>query len=428
MDQVFFSIQYNLLIMHQQILNFLGDPDQLEKLYRSNSSEFEKAFHSIYPEIKEEKLAQYWNARLGYERSEISWGTKKDWIFILLASLLGGLIAKIPAIFQIKPEFFYTRNIGFIVFPALASYFIWKRNIPTPRILFTAVAFAIAAVYINFLPDLPNNDTIILACLHLPFLLWALLGINYVGLDLRNDESRLDFLRFNGDFLILSGILVIVGGLFTAIVIGLFKAIGIKIEEFYFDYLAVFAGAALPIISTFMTQSNPSLVNKVSPVVAKICSPVVLIMLIVYLGAILFSDKDPYNDRNFLLVFNLLLLGVMAIILFSLAETSKDYGNPWSLIVLLALSLVTMVVNGIAFTAILFRISEWGITPNRLAILGANFLMLANLVFIAYRLFNRVVKKDEKSSVENAIANFLPIYILWAMLVVFVFPLLFNFR
>jgi hypothetical protein len=286
----------------------------------------------------------------------------------------------------------------------------------------------ISAVYINLLPDLPNNDTIILACLHLPFLLWALLGINYVGLDVRNDESRLDFLRFNGDFLILSGILVIVGGLFTAIVIGLFKAIGIKIEDFYFDYLAVFAGAALPIMSTFITQSNPSLVNKVSPVIAKICSPIVLIMLLVYLGAVLFSDKDPYNDRNFLLVFNLLLLGVMAIILFSLAETSKDYGNPWSLIVLFALSVVTMVVNGIAFTAILFRISEWGITPNRLAILGANFLMLANLVLIAFRLFNRVIKKDEKSSAENAIANFLPIYILWAMVVVSVFPLLFNFR
>ncbi len=414
--------------MRQQILNHLEDPVQLEKLYRSNSSEFAKVFNSVFPEIKDDKLAQYWHARLSYERSEISWGTKNDWIFILLASLVAGLMAKIPAIFQIKPEFFYTRNIGFIVFPALASYFIWKRNIPLPRILFTVVAFVIAAVYINFLPDLPNNDTIILACLHVPFLLWALLGINFVGLDLRNDESRLDFLRFNGDFLILSGILVIVGGLFTAIVINLFMAIGIKIEDFYFDYLAVFAGAALPIISTFMTQSNPSLVNKVSPVVAKICSPVVLIMLIVYLGAVLFSDKDPYNDRNFLLVFNLLLLGVMAIILFSLAETSKDYGNPWSLIVLFALSVVTMVVNGIAFTAILFRISEWGLTPNRLAILGANFLMLANLVFIAYRLFNRVIKKDENSSVENAIANFLPIYILWAMLVVFVFPLLFNFR
>lgn len=428
MDETFFLILYNLLTMRQQILNHLEDPDQLEKLYRSNSSEFAKVFNVIYPEIKDEKLAQYWHARLSYERSEISWGTKNDWIFILLASLVAGLMAKIPAIFQIKPDFFYTRNIGFIVFPALASYFIWKRNIPLPRILFTVVAFALAAVYINFLPDLPNNDTIILACLHVPFLLWALLGINFVGLDLRNDESRLDFLRFNGDFLILSGILVIVGGLFTAIVINLFMAIGIKIEDFYFDYLAVFAGASLPIISTFLTQSNPSLVNKVSPVVAKICSPVVLIMLIVYLGAVLLSDKDPYNDRNFLLVFNLLLLGVMAIILFSLAETAKDSGNSWSLVILLALSVVTMVVNGIAFTAILFRISEWGITPNRVAILGANFLMLANLVFIAYRLFNRVIKKDENSSVENAITNFLPIYILWAMLVVFVFPLLFNFR
>ena len=413
--------------MRDKILNHLNDAEQLEKLYRSNSSEFAKAFNSVYPEIKEEKLAQYWNARLAYEKSEISWGEKNDWVFVIVASLLAGLIAKIPAIFNIKPEFFYTRNVGFIVFPALASYFIWKRNAPIPRILFTAMAFMIAAVYMNLLPDLPNNDTIILACLHLPFLLWALMGINYIGLDLRNNESRLDFLRFNGDFLILSGILVIIGALFTAIVIGLFKAIGIKIEEFYFNYLAVFAGAALPIMSTFITQSNPSLVNKVSPVIAKITSPMVLMMLLIYLGAVLFSDKNPYNDRNFLLIFNVLLLGVMAIILFSLAENSKDHENPWSLMILFALSLLTLVVNGIAFTAILFRISEWGITPNRLAILGANFLMLANLVFIAFRLFNRVVRKDEKSKVENAIANFLPIYVFWAMVVVFVFPLLFNF-
>jgi hypothetical protein len=297
-----------------------------------------------------------------------------------------------------------------------------------PRILFTSAALIIAAVYINLLPDLPNNSSIILACLHLPFLLWALLGINYVGDEWGNDARRLDFLRFNGDFLILSGILVIAGALFTAIVIGLFKAIGIKIENFYFDYLAVFAGAALPIISTFMTQSNPSLVNKVSPVVAKITSPLVLLMLIIYLGEVLFSDKDPYNDRNFLLVFNLLLIGVMAIILFSLAETSKDQENQWSLMISFAIAVITMGVNGIAFTAILFRISEWGITPNRLAILGANFLMLANLIFIGYRLFNQLVRKDENSRVENAIASFLPIYILWAMVVVFVFPLLFKFE
>jgi hypothetical protein len=414
--------------MQQKILNSLQDPDQLEKLYRSNSDVFVKAFDSIYPKIEENKLAQYWHARLNYERSEISWGTKNDWIFIILASLIAGLIAKIPAIFQIKPELFYTRNIGFVVFPALAGYFIWKRDISLPRILFTSAAFIIAAVYINLLPDLPNNSTIILACLHLPFLLWALLGINYVGDEWGNDARRLDFLRFNGDFLILSGILVIAGALFTAIVIGLFKAIGIKIENFYFDYLAVFAGAALPIISTFMTQSNPSLVNKVSPVVAKITSPLVLLMLIIYLGAVLFSDKDPYNDRNFLLVFNLLLIGVMAIILFSLAETSKDQENQWSLMISFAIAVITMGVNGIAFTAILFRISEWGITPNRLAILGANFLMLANLIFIGYRLFNQLVRKDENSRVENAIASFLPIYILWAMVVVFVFSLLFKFE
>ncbi|GAB1374555.1 hypothetical protein MASR1M46_14410 [Bacteroidales bacterium] len=63
--------------------------------------------------------------------------------------------------------------------------------------------------------------------------------------------------------------------------------------------------------------------GKVSPVIAKIFSPLVLIMLLVFLSAMAFSGKDPYNDREFLIIFNALLVGVMAIIFFSVAESSS---------------------------------------------------------------------------------------------------------
>jgi hypothetical protein len=181
-------------------------------------------------------------------------------------------------------------------------------------------------------------------------------------------------------------------------------------------------------VSTYITQKNPQLVNRVSPVIAKIFSPLVLITLVVDLIAILFSGKDPYNDRDFLMVFNFLLIGVMAIILFSVAETFKKNENRTGSFILFALSMVTVIVNGIALSAILFRISAWGITPNRLAVLGGNVLMLTNLLIVTFKLFKNVSKKTGIPEVEKSISMFLPVYILWTIIVTFIFPLIFHFK
>jgi hypothetical protein len=409
------------------ILTNIDNPRQLEKLYRDNKTAFKTEFNLLYPELTDNKLADYWNERLNYESSEISWGSNSELAFVIIASLLAGIIAKLPAILNINPELFYRRNAGFIVFPILTAYFIWRKNLSTKKIVPAVAAFLIAVIFINLLPADNKSATLILSCIHLPLFLWAVLGFTYVGDNIRSCHNRLDFLRYNGDLVIMSTLLAIAGGILTGITLGLFSVIGFNIQKFYFDYIAIFGGAALPIAATYITQTNPKLVNKVSPVIAKIFSPLVLIMLVVYLTAILYSGKDPYNDREFLMVFNFLLIGVMAIILFSFAETSKNE-NRTGIFILFALSIVTIIVNGIALSAILFRISEWGISPNRLAVLGANILMLTNLFMVTFRLFKSVSKKADISEVENSISNFFPIYILWTIIVTFIFPLIFQFK
>jgi hypothetical protein len=151
-------------------------------------------------------------------------------------------------------------------------------------------------------------------------------------------------------------------------------------------------------------------------------------MLVIYLIAVIYTGKDPYNNRDFLLIFNVLLIGVMALILFSIAETSKNAVSNFGTLMLLALSILTIIINGIALSAIVFRISEWGISPNRLAILGSNILILINLLIVTFRLYKTVKDRNEIEKVENSIASFLPIFILWIVLVTFVFPILFNFK
>ncbi len=411
-----------------EILTRIDDPKDLEELYQGNKTGFKAEFNLLYPELTGNKLAEYWHVRLNYESSEISWGNKNELAFVIIASLIAGAIAKLPEVLNIKPELFYQRNIGFIVFPFLTAYFSWKNSLSVKKIVYTAVTFLMALIFINLLPADPKSDTLLLSCIHLPLLLWAVLGFSYVGDNINNYNNRLSFLRYNGDLVIMATLIVIAGGILTAITIGLFGLIGFNIQEFYFEYVVAFGLAAVPIVATFITKTNPQLVNRVSPVIAKIFSPLVLITLSVYLVAILLSGKDPYNDREFLLIFNLLLIGVMAIILFSVAETFKKNENRVGSFILLALSIVTIIVNGIAISAILFRISEWGISPNRLAVLGGNILILTNLLVVTFKLFKNVSKKATISEVENAIAKFLPVYILWAIIVTFIFPLLFHFK
>jgi len=414
--------------MKNEIKNNLDNPVQLEKLYRDNKATFKRAFNLVFPDIKETKSAQIWNERLNFEGEEISWGTNKELILVIIASFMAGLIAKIPEFTGIDPEYFYPRNIAFVVFPLLTAYFAWKQKVGTKKLVIVSLAILVSAIYINLLPNNDKSDTLVLACIHLPLLLWAGLGLIFVGNQSNNDQKRLEFLRYNGDLAVMTTILLIAGGLMTGITLGLFELINLPIKEFYFEYVAIWGLAASPIVGTYLIRTNPQLVNKVSPVIAKVFTPLLLIMLVIYLCAVIFTGKDPYNDREFLLIFNVLLIGVMAIILFSIAETSKNSDSKMGALTLLGLSIVTIIVNGIALSAIVFRISEWGITPNRLAVLGSNILILANLILVTFRQFQAIKDSSRVEKVENSIASFLPIYIVWAILVTFVFPILFGFK
>ncbi len=413
--------------MKEELLKYMEHPKELEKLYLKNKTDFKKEFNLLYPSIKDTVVAQFWNERLNH-KAEISWGTNKELFFVIFISLLAGVIAKIPEFMGFEYETFYSRNSGFIVFPLLSIYFIWKNQISRNKQLIALATTLVALVYINMLPNTTNSDTLILSCIHLPLFLWTLLGFAFVGKDVFNPQKRLDFLRYNGDLVVMSAIMLIAGVALTGITIGLFSLININIEYVYTQYIAVFGLAALPIVATYVVQTNPQLVNNVSPVIAKIFSPLVLITLVVYLTAIIYSGKDPYNDREFLLLFNALLIGVMAIILFSVVGTSRTEKSQLTIGILFLLSVVTISVNAIALSAILFRISEWGITPNRLAVLGGNILILINLLIVAYRLFKTIKQAEKIELVEQAIASFLPLYSLWTIIVTFLFPLLFSYK
>jgi hypothetical protein len=406
----------------------IEDPKQLELLYRKNKVLFKQAFNSLYTEFNNNAIAQAWHERLNYQEAEINWGVSSELKMVALIAFLTGLLAKSPQIFDIDPDYFFSRNIGLIAFPMLMFFFAWKQGLAWKSMLLPIIAVVVSGLYINLLPKNEKSDTLLLACIHLPILLWTMLGFAFAGGDMKSVGKKIGFLRYNGDLVVMSAVMVLSGILFTGMTFGLFEIIGLDITSFYVDYVVIWGLSTIPVLATFMVRNNPQLVDKISPTIAKIFTPLVTITLLVFLSAMAFTRKNIYQDREFLMIFNALLIGVMAIILFSVSEATKKENNRISLLFLFALSILTIITNGIALSAIGFRIFEYGITPNRLAVLGSNLLIFTNLIWITHQLLKSIKKKAEAESVEQAIAFFLPIYGLWTAIVVFIIPVLFGFK
>src|SRR5690606_20980616 len=120
--------------MKEQIITYLNEPVRMERLYRANKTHFKREFNSIYTGIKGNPAADFWNARLNYEADEINWGTRRELFVVITGAIMAGFIAKLPALFSIAEDFFYPRNIGFIVFPVLSAFFVWKNRLPGAKI------------------------------------------------------------------------------------------------------------------------------------------------------------------------------------------------------------------------------------------------------------------------------------------------------
>ena len=410
--------------MVDQLRNHLSSPKKLEDLYRSDRSAFHKAFNELYPEIREQPLAEFWDQRLNYKEEKISLGGVREWSVLIVLALFAGTFAKFPVLFDWDEERFFTRNISFLVFPFLCIYFTWKQGIKGWIPIAALLVLALCITYNNLLPEMGTTQSIPLALIHSGIFMACLPAVFFVYNEYNSPQRRIAFLRYYSDLVVMCALLVPAGGILVGISLGLFSAIGIKLEDFYSKYVIVYGGLAIPIVATHLVRVYPALVNKVSPIIAKLFAPLVLITLSVYLPASLLSGKSPYQDRDFLIVFNALLVGVMAIIIFTLAEGSS---GKWGLLMLFVLACLTLLVNAVALSAIGYRIMEYGLTPNKAAVLGGNLIILIHLLLVTAQLF-RAVRSGTTARLESSLANYLPVYMAWAFFVAFFFPMIFQGR
>jgi hypothetical protein len=371
-------------------------------------------------------------------------GTKSrrtEALVVLSLVAAAAVIVKVPALFgvpldpnqELPP--FYLRNASLFVFPLLAVYFMWKRGWNAPSRLWLALAFAAGAVCINFYPfetGVVNNapelgDTEVLAILHLPIALWLAVGFAYVRGLWFEDGGRMNFVRFTGELVIYFVLIALGGGVVTAFTFLMFGAIGMDPSWFVAGWLLPCGAAGAVIVGSWLVEAKQSVIENMAPVLTRLFTPLFATLLLVFLATMAWTGRPIDIQREVLIAFDLLLVLVVGLVLYS--ASARDPQDPPNLFDSLQLLLIVsaLVVDIVALAAIASRISEFGFTPNRVAALGENVILLANLSGTAWLYAEFLRGRKPFRTVETWQTAYLPVYSIWAALVVLFFPPLFRF-
>ena len=355
-------------------------------------------------------------------------------LVVLILAVGAALAVKLPALFGVplNPNDYvplvYFRNASLFVFPLLAVYFVWKRGVDLAHGAWLALPFAAGAVAANAFAFAANSATGRLTALHLPIALWLAVGFAYVRGRWFGDGGRMNFVRFSGELAIYYMLIALGGFAVVLFTFMMFRAIDMNPDWFVAGWLIPCGAAGAFIIGSWLVEAKQSVIENMAPVLTRLFTPLFTMLLLAFLATMAWTGSPINVKREVLIGFDLLLAVVVGLVLY--AASARDPQAPPGFFDGLQLLLVVsaLIVDGVALWAIAARISEFGFTPNRVAALGENLILLVNLLWTAWLYASFLRRRNSFAAMERWQMAYLPVYSAWAAVVVIVFPPVFGFR
>lgn len=357
-----------------------------------------------------------------------AWWRSEAAIATMLA-LLAAATIKLPELCGIRPDHddvFYARNLGLFVLPFVALYFVCTRGASRAMLGVLGAAVVAAAVFANIPFMAPNGYPQELTALHLPIALWLVVGIAFAAGRWQAVAVRMNFVRFSGELFIHCVLFALGGIVLIGMMMGLFQAIGVNMEATFQRWLLPCGGVAAIVIGTWLVAARHGVVAHIAPLLTRIFTPLFAVLLLAFLATMLWTGRTLDFQRELIIALDLLLVIVLGLLLYSIS--ARDPSRPAGAFDVLQIVLVVsaLLVDALALTVIATRISKFGFTPNRVAALGENLILLVNLAWSAVLYLRFLRGRVAFSELERWQTGFLPVYALWAAFVVAVFPLLFG--
>lgn len=351
--------------------------------------------------------------------------TWRELAVVLVLAVGAGVVVKVAT--EVVPsEEVLLRNVGLLVLPFLAGYFAWKRRLTWQVGLTLLVPFVVLAVVLNAYPLAPLGSTEVLAAIHAPVVLWTLVGVAYVAGRWRSDAGRMDFARFTGELAVYFTLLALGGGVLIGLTLGVFSLVDVDLEPWLEDWILPFCVPGALVVAAWLVEAKQNVVENIAPVLTRVFTPLTVVMLVALFAVLATAGDLAAVDRELLILMDAILVLVLCLLLYSVS--ARDPLAPPTLFDGLQLVLVVaaLAVDAVALTAMLTRIAEFGVSPNKAAALGLNLLLLVHLVGSAV-LAARFLRHRPLDALVRWQTRFLPVYAVWAALVVVVFPPLFGF-
>ena len=241
------------------------------------------------------------------------------------------------------------------------------------------------------------------------------------------------FLVKSAEAVLAVGIYFAAGGIFLGLNFGIFNVLGIELPEDKLRLVGSWGLGAVPILalaSVYDPTALPVLqdwsagLSRILQLLTRIFLPLALGVLVVYvLWFIPTNFWHPFREREALIVYNATILGVL--MLLSLAVSGRVPGDTVLRNALLALAVLTALLNAYALAANLTRVFELGLTPNRYAVAGWNVVTMFMLTTVIFRLW-RGDKEQWVPRLRRGIAIASVPAAAWAAWVVIGLPLSFS--
>ncbi len=353
----------------------------------------------------------------------------------MLLAIGAAVAIKAPALFGLEfgsdgaSDGFYLRNLALFCMPFLAAHLAGRHGGVRGQLATLLPPVAVAALFANLYPFEADSNTGNLLAVHLPVLLWAVVGVAHSGSAVPSAEARLGFVRFTGEWLIRYALLALGGMVLIALGVGAFTAVGVDdelLESTVANWVLPCGAMGAVVVAAWMAEDDRGPVALLAPALARIFTPLFTVFLAVLLATAAVLGGTGM-EREVLVLFDLLLVVVLGLLLYT-TSAREPSSEPVLLDRLQALLIALAVaVDAVALAGTAERVARYGLSPNRTAALGLNLLLLANLAWSLVLMVGFLRGRRRVGELEAWQAAYLPVYAAWAAFVVVVFPPAFGF-
>lgn len=270
--------------------------------------------------------------------------------------------------------------------------------------------------------------------LHLPLVAWAAVGLHLLGTRL-DDDNRFAFLLKSAEVVLTGGVFFGAAGVFVAITVGLFSAIGIALDNAVMNAIVAAVAGLIPVLATAAVydpgqtpaqQRFDQGLARLIGTVGRVFLPLTLLVGVVYILSIPANFARPFEQRDVLIVYNAMLFAVMGLMVICTPLPSEELQEPlqvWLRRGLILLAAMTVVVSLYAMAATVYRTALGGLTINRVTVIGWNGINIA-LLGVYLGLQFRAGLRGWLAASYRSFRYGMAAYALWTLCLVLVLPLL----